>query len=62
MANSQTKASMKYQQKVGLVSKSFKLKKELTVEFKKACETAGVGQAETITKFMQEFIAEVNNK
>lgn len=58
MANSQTKATKRYQEKNGLVSKSYKLKKELTIQFKEACERAGVGQAEQITKMMKQFIEE----
>lgn len=52
----QTIASEKYQKKVGLISKSYKLKKSLVDEFKEACDKAGVSQAATISKFMQDFI------
>ena len=34
MPTAQTKATDKWQKKVGIISKSFKLKKELTDEFK----------------------------
>lgn len=61
MANTQTNATKKYQDKVGLIAKSFKIKKELADEFKAACETAGVGQAATISKLMREFIDKVND-
>lgn len=52
----QTRASQRYQQKVGLVSKSYKLRKELCDEFAKACKKAGTSQSAEITKFMREFI------
>lgn len=52
----QTIATRKYQEKVGLISKSYKLKKELTDEFAEACKRAGVSQAEQISKMMREFI------
>ncbi|MDO4295036.1 MAG: chemotaxis protein [bacterium] len=55
-ANSQTLASAKYQKKVGIISKSYKLRKELTEQFAEACEKAGVSQAAQLTKMMQEFI------
>lgn len=58
MANTQTKASTKYQKKVGLISKSYKIKKNLADEFKEVCDKKGVGQAETISKLMQQFINE----
>ena len=58
MPKAQTKATDKWQKKVGTISKSFKLKKELTDEFKEACEKAGVSQAAQISKMMREFIDE----
>jgi hypothetical protein len=58
MPTAQTKATDKWQKKVGIISKSFKLKKELTDEFKEACEKAGVSQAAQISKMMREFIDE----
>ena len=60
--NSQTRATTKYQQKIGLISKSFKIKKSLADEFKVACEKAGVGQAATISRLIRKFIDEVNGK
>jgi hypothetical protein len=58
MPTAQTKATDKWQKKVVIISKSFKLKKELTDEFKEACEKAGVSQAAQISKMMREFIDE----
>lgn len=52
----QTVASKKYQDKVGLIAKSYKLKREVVEEFANACERAGVSQSAQITKMMQEFI------
>lgn len=52
----QTKASAKYQAKVGYITKGFKMKKELADEFTLACEEAGVSQSSVITNFMREFI------
>lgn len=59
--NTQTRATEKYHAKVGLISKSYKLKRELADEFAAACEKAGVSQASQISKMMREFIEQVNN-
>lgn len=56
MANKQTKATKKYQEKVGLIAKSYKIRKDLAEEFKQACERYGVSQAAQITELMQMFI------
>lgn len=54
----QTVASDKYQKKVGYISKSYKLKKELTEEFAEACEKAGTSAAKQLSEMMQKFIDE----
>ena len=59
MPKAQTKASEKYQKKVGLISKSYKLKKEDVDAFASACEKAVTSQAAQITKMMKDFIKEV---
>lgn len=59
--NVQTRATMKYQKKVGIIAKSFKIKKELADNFKLACEKAGVSQASQISKMMQQFIDAVSD-
>lgn len=52
----QTKASAKYQAKVGYITKGFKMKRELANEFTLVCEKVGVSQSSVITDFMREFI------
>lgn len=52
----QTRASEKYQKKVGLISKSYKLKKELTDEFAEVCKVAGVSQSALLTEWMTQYI------
>lgn len=59
-ANAQTKATAKYQQKVGLVSKSYKLRKEIVDAYAAACKKAGVSCAGQLTIMMQEFIRTVS--
>lgn len=53
-----TLRTKKYQEKVGYISKSYKLKKDLTDRFAEACEKAGESQASVITRLMEEYIAE----
>lgn len=60
--NPQTIATKKYEQKVGFVSKSYKLKRELVDQFAAACEKAGISQAAQLTKMMNAFIEEQNNE
>lgn len=56
--NTQTKATDKYQKKIGLISKSFKIKQQTADAFKAACEAAGVGQGAKITELMLQFAKE----
>ncbi len=58
----QTIATKKYEQKAGFVSKSYKLKRELTEQFAAACEKAGVSQAAQITAMMKVFIEQQNKE
>ena len=52
----QTVATKKYEKKAGFVSKSYKLRKELTDQFAESSDKAGVSQAAQLTKMMKEFI------
>ena len=52
----------RYQKKAGYKVKSFKLKGDVADRFAEACERAGVSQASQITKMMEQFIKEVENK
>lgn len=54
--NTQTRATDKYQRKAGYITKSFKLKKDITDKFIEACNVAGVSQASQITAMMKAFI------
>ena len=59
--NAHTRANDKYQQKIGLIAKSYKLKKELVDEFSETCDRLGVGKAATISRLMKEFIESNKN-
>ena len=58
----QTIATQKYHQKIGLISKSYKLKQELVERFAAACDKAGVSQAAKISELMEQFITEQNTQ
>lgn len=58
----QTVASKKYQDKVGWISKSYKLKKEVVELYADACEKAGVSQAGQLMKMMKEFSDRTNKE
>lgn len=60
MATKQTEASRKYQNKVGLISKSYKLRKELVERFAKACEDDGIAQSAKISELMEYYIQSKN--
>ena len=51
----QTVASKKYQDKAGWISKSYKLKREITELYADACEKAGVSQAGQLMRMMKDF-------
>lgn len=51
----------KWNEKAGLISKSYKLKRELVEQFAEICEKAGVSQAGQLTKMMKEFIEKQSN-
>lgn len=48
----------RYQEKVGYIAKSYKLKKDVTERFAEACENNGESQAAVITRLMETYIAE----
>ena len=56
----QTTATEKYRKKAGIITKNFKMKKEIADSFAEACEKAGVSQTGQIIAMMQAFIEEQN--
>ena len=54
----QTVATEKYAKKVGLISKSYKLKRELTEEFADACAKRNTSASAELSRFMEKFIEE----
>jgi hypothetical protein len=56
MQTAATRATARYQSKVGLISKSYKLDRETVELFAEACEEIEVSQAKVLTKYMKYFI------
>ena len=56
MAKPSTRATAKYQAKIGLVSKSYKLKSDVAESFKLACEAMNESQAAVLMRFMTEYV------
>lgn len=54
--NSQTIASKKYHEKVGIKSKSYKLKTSVTDAFAAKCQEKGESQASVVTRLMNMYI------
>lgn len=46
----------KWNEKAGLISKSYKLKKQTVDDFADTCKKVGVSQSAQLTKMMNEFI------
>lgn len=53
--SAQSKATRLYESKVGLISKSYKLKRDIVESFKEACEKEGVSQASVLSAYMVEY-------
>ena len=56
MVTAATRATARYQKKKGLISKSYKLDKEIVEMFAEACENMETTQAKEMTKFLKRFI------
>jgi len=52
----QTVANAKYQAKIGMVAKTYKLKQELVDDFKTVCDKAGESQSSVLSRLMREYI------
>ena len=56
MDEKKTRAQDKWDEKAGIVPKTYKLNKKVADEFKETCSRLGLGQGPAISKLMQEFI------
>ena len=62
MEEKKTRPQDKWDAKAGLISKSYKLKRDTVDQFAAACDKAGVSQASQLTKMMTSFIEEQNKQ
>jgi hypothetical protein len=56
MQTAATRATARYQKKKGLISKSYKLPRDVVDEFAEACEEQELSQAAVLTKYMKYYI------
>ena len=56
MQTAATRATARYQKKKGLISKSYKLPRDVVDEFAEACEGRELSQASVLTKYMKYYI------
>lgn len=56
------KPQERWQKKVGLISKSYKLNQEVVDAFASACNKKGTSQAKQLTLMMKEFIIETEKE
>jgi len=56
MESAATRATARYHAKKGLVSKSYKLDRDIVEMFAEACENAETSQAKVLTAFMKRYI------
>lgn len=52
----------KWDQKAGVISKTYKINKKVAEEFQTACKKAGVSMGTQLTKMMKDFIEQVNEE
>jgi hypothetical protein len=58
--DSKYKPQERWQNKVGLISKSYKLNEKIVNDFAKACSAHGTSQAKQLTLMMTDFVIAVN--
>ncbi|MCL1994991.1 MAG: hypothetical protein FWG63_02170 [Defluviitaleaceae bacterium] len=56
---SQIAASARYDEKMGLATKSYKLKREYAEAFREACIRNGVPQSKVLNEFMRSYSEDV---
>ena len=60
--NVRNRADKKYHEKIGLISKSYKLHKDVVDDFADACGEMGVSLSSTIENLMKKFIDDTKNR
>ncbi|MCR4600278.1 MAG: chemotaxis protein [Clostridia bacterium] len=62
MQSAQSKATRKYEEKIGMMSKTYKLKREIVEAFAETCTRMGTSQSAQLTRMMTEFIEKNKEK
>ncbi len=62
MMDDKFKYQKKYEDKAGIVAKSFKLKKTVVDEFQETCKRLDVPMSKQLTSLMLDFVAEIKEK
>lgn len=62
MQSARSKAVRKYEAKIGIGSKTYRVNLELAKRFKEACERTGVSQTQALADFMKDFIEKAEAK
>lgn len=52
----------RWDEKAGMISKTYKVNKQVAEEFQAACKRAGVAMGTQLTKMMEQFITQVNEE
>lgn len=60
MSEDKKRPQDKWDEKNGLVPKTYKVNRTVAEEYKAACKKAGVSMGNQLMKMMQQFINEVN--
>lgn len=61
MEEKKIRAQDKWDEKAGIVPKTYKIDKSTAEEFKRACNELKLGQGPVLTKLMREFIEQNRN-
>lgn len=56
MSTEKTRAQDRWDEKAGIVPKTYKINKNTAEEFKQTCSRLNLGQGPVISKLMREFI------
>lgn len=52
----------KWDEKAGMISKTYKVNKDTAERFQQACKTKGISMSKQLTKMMNEYIEAVNKE
>lgn len=62
MGNSRTRPQDKWDEKAGMVAKTYKVKKEAADAFAECCKANGYAMGIKLSELMQNFVEKINRK